>query len=215
MKNSCILWWYPCRVNSSSLYLWNCISMADVLSWNCLNHNFASESEIWGDLENQKHQNSKITLLQQNVTSNTCRCSVKIKNAHVFLVNAPYTCLDYWHGNHLMKVMVFSSIFFKLLLISFSRFKKFWNICPMEHLLSRLEADSRPVSRRIVNLLMNSFFPINQPEDVWCERCVTLIQMNPAAARKFYQYAYEFTAPTNIGKVQNLVSLWNYWYHTM
>lgn len=80
----------------------------------------------------------------------------------------------------------------------------------MEHLLSRLEADSRPVSRRIVNLLLNSFFPTGQPEDVWCERCVTLIQMNPAAARKFYQYACEFTAPTNIGKAQNIVSLWNY-----
>ncbi|NWH32279.1 CNDG2 protein, partial [Chloropsis hardwickii] len=78
---------------------------------------------------------------------------------------------------------------------------KFWNICPMEHLLSRLEADSRPVSRSIVNLLLNSFFPSSQPEDVWCERCVTLIQMNPAAARKFYQYAYEFTAPTNIAKL--------------
>lgn len=85
----------------------------------------------------------------------------------------------------------------------------------MEHLLSRLEADSRPVSRRIVNLLLNSFFPTGQPEDVWCERCVTLIQMNPAAARKFYQYACEFTAPTNIGKAQNIVSLWNYWYHAM
>lgn len=71
----------------------------------------------------------------------------------------------------------------------------------MEHLLTRLEVDSRPVSRRLVNLLFNSFLPVNQPEEVWCERCVTLIQMNPAAARKFYQYAYEYTAPTNIGKV--------------
>ncbi|EMP41121.1 Condensin-2 complex subunit G2 [Chelonia mydas] len=51
-----------------------------------------------------------------------------------------------------------------------------------------------------VNLLFNSFLPVNQPEEVWCERCVTLIQMNPAAARKFYQYAYEYTAPTNIAK---------------
>ncbi|XP_065522861.1 condensin-2 complex subunit G2 [Lathamus discolor] len=78
---------------------------------------------------------------------------------------------------------------------------KFWKICPMEHLLTRLEVDSRPVSRRIANLLFNSFFPVNQPENVWCERCVTLIQMNSAAARKFYQYAYEYTAPTNIAKL--------------
>ncbi|NXY56383.1 CNDG2 protein, partial [Callaeas wilsoni] len=88
-----------------------------------------------------------------------------------------------------------------LLKVKATKAAKFWNICPMEHLLSRLEVDSRPVSRRIVNLLLNSFFPTNQPEDVWCERCVTLIQMNPAAARKFYQYAYEFTAPTNIAKL--------------
>ncbi|NWU78108.1 CNDG2 protein, partial [Onychorhynchus coronatus] len=88
-----------------------------------------------------------------------------------------------------------------LLKIKATKAAKFWNICPMEDILTRLEADSRPVSRRIVNLLFNSFFPVNQPEDVWCERCVTLIQMNPAAARKFYQYAYEYTAPTNIAKL--------------
>ncbi|NXN71049.1 CNDG2 protein, partial [Himantopus himantopus] len=88
-----------------------------------------------------------------------------------------------------------------LLKIKATKAAKFWKICPMEHLLARLEVDSRPVSRRIVNLLFNSFFPINHPEDVWCERCVTLIQMNAAAARKFYQYAYEYTAPTNIAKL--------------
>ncbi|XP_075273602.1 condensin-2 complex subunit G2 [Opisthocomus hoazin] len=88
-----------------------------------------------------------------------------------------------------------------LLKIKATKAAKFWKICPMEHLLTRLEIDSRPVSRRIVNLLFNSFFPINQSEDVWCERCVTLIQMNSAAARKFYQYAYEYTAPTNIAKL--------------
>ncbi|XP_039564402.1 condensin-2 complex subunit G2 [Passer montanus] len=93
-----------------------------------------------------------------------------------------------------------------LLKVKATKAAKFWNICPMEHLLSRLEADSRPVSRRIVNLLLNSFFPSAQPEDVWSERCVTLIQMNPAAARKFYQYAHEFTAPTNIAKL--MLTIW-------
>ncbi|NXH19394.1 CNDG2 protein, partial [Bucco capensis] len=88
-----------------------------------------------------------------------------------------------------------------LLKVKATKAAKFWNICPMDHLLARLEVDSRPVSRRLVNLLFNSFFPINQPEDVWCERCVTLTQMNSAAARKFYQYAYEYTAPTNIAKL--------------
>lgn len=69
----------------------------------------------------------------------------------------------------------------------------------MEDILVRLEMDSRPVSRRLVSLIFNSFLPVNQPEEVWCERCVTLIQMNRAAARRFYQYAHEHTASTNIG----------------
>uniref|UniRef100_A0A8D0L9X4 Non-SMC condensin II complex subunit G2 n=1 Tax=Sphenodon punctatus TaxID=8508 RepID=A0A8D0L9X4_SPHPU len=88
-----------------------------------------------------------------------------------------------------------------LLKIKAVKAAKFWKICPIEHLLTRLEVDSRPVSRRLVNLLFSSFLPINQSEEVWCERCVTLIQMNPAAARKFYHYAYEYTTPTNIAKL--------------
>ncbi|XP_075683522.1 condensin-2 complex subunit G2 [Rhinoderma darwinii] len=88
-----------------------------------------------------------------------------------------------------------------LLKIKAVRAAKFWKMCPMEHLLARLETDSRPVCRRIVNLMFNSFFPVNQPEETWCERCVTLIQMNPGAARKFYQYTFEHTAPTNIAKL--------------
>uniref|UniRef100_A0A8I3NIV1 Non-SMC condensin II complex subunit G2 n=1 Tax=Canis lupus familiaris TaxID=9615 RepID=A0A8I3NIV1_CANLF len=82
---------------------------------------------------------------------------------------------------------------------------KFWKICPMEHILARLESDSRPVSRRLVNLIFNSFLPVNQPEEVWCERCVTLVQMNHAAARKFYQYAHEHTACTNIAKLIHVI----------
>ncbi|XP_048462087.1 condensin-2 complex subunit G2 [Rhincodon typus] len=92
-----------------------------------------------------------------------------------------------------------------LLKIKAARAAKFWKVCPMEHLLARLELDSRPVARRIVNLLFNSFFPVNQPEEVWCERCVTLVQMNPMAARKFYQYAHEHTAPTNIAKLMLVI----------
>nr|XP_056713102.1 condensin-2 complex subunit G2 [Euleptes europaea] len=88
-----------------------------------------------------------------------------------------------------------------LLKIKSVRAAKFWKICPIEHLLTRLEIDSRPVSRRLVSLLFSSFLPVDQPEEVWCERCVTLIQMNPAAARKFYQYAHEYTSPANIAKL--------------
>lgn len=92
-----------------------------------------------------------------------------------------------------------------LLKVKAAKAAKFWKICPMEHLLARLEIDSRPVARRIVSLLFNSFFPVNQPDEVWCERCVTLVQMNPMAARKFYQYAHEHTAPTNIAKLMLVI----------
>ncbi|KAJ8277591.1 hypothetical protein GJAV_G00077250, partial [Gymnothorax javanicus] len=88
-----------------------------------------------------------------------------------------------------------------LLKIKAVRAAKFWKVCSMEHILARLANDSSSVCKRIVNLLFNSFFPVNQSEEVWCERCVTLIQMNPAAARKFYLYAHAYTAPTNIAKL--------------
>ncbi|XP_048040750.1 condensin-2 complex subunit G2 isoform X1 [Megalobrama amblycephala] len=92
-----------------------------------------------------------------------------------------------------------------LLKIKGVRAAKFWKVCSLEHLLARLEMDSPPVSKRIVNLLFNSFFPVNQPETVWCERCVTLIQTNPGAARKFYQHAYLYTAPANIVKLMLVI----------
>ncbi|XP_038829154.1 condensin-2 complex subunit G2-like isoform X1 [Salvelinus namaycush] len=88
-----------------------------------------------------------------------------------------------------------------LLKIKAVRAAKFWKVSSMDHLLARLAVDSQPVSKRIVNLLFNSFFPVNQSVEVWCERCVTLIQMNPKAARTFYQYAHIYTAPTNIVKL--------------
>ncbi|XP_077124682.1 condensin-2 complex subunit G2 [Ranitomeya variabilis] len=92
-----------------------------------------------------------------------------------------------------------------LIKIKALRAAKFWKLCPMEHLLARLEVDSRPVCRRLVNLMFHSFFPVNEPEEIWCERCVALIQMNPTAARTFYQYTYEHTAPTNIVKLMLII----------
>ncbi|KAJ0022850.1 hypothetical protein NQD34_014984 [Periophthalmus magnuspinnatus] len=81
------------------------------------------------------------------------------------------------------------------------RAAKFWDVCHMDHLLARLATDTQSVSKRIVNLLFKSFFPVNEPEKEWCCRCITLIQMNPMAARKFYQFAFKHTAPTNIIKL--------------
>lgn len=174
------------------------------MSLNCLNQNFTGLSEIQRDLE--VYLSSKVMLSQQYVTS--------IKFWY-FGKKEKSSCFSHKCYLNLLRLLIWTTLnkgyhflfLFLTHLMSFSCFKKFWKICPMEHLLSRLEADSRPVSRRIVNLLFNSFFPFNHPEDVWCERCVSLIQMNSAAARKFYQYAYEYTAPTNIGKVPNLRGL--------
>ncbi|KAM7369819.1 hypothetical protein PAMP_011110 [Pampus punctatissimus] len=81
------------------------------------------------------------------------------------------------------------------------RAAKFWDICSMDHLLARLAIDSHPVSKRIVDLLFKSFLPVNESEREWCCRCITLIQMNPMAARKFYRFAHKHTAPTNIIKL--------------
>ncbi|XP_051267133.1 condensin-2 complex subunit G2 isoform X2 [Dicentrarchus labrax] len=81
------------------------------------------------------------------------------------------------------------------------RAAKFWDVCNMDHLLARLAIDSQSVSKRIVDLLFKSFFPVNESEREWCCRCITLIQMNPMAARKFYQLAHKHTAPTNIIKL--------------
>ncbi|CAL8292272.1 unnamed protein product [Lota lota] len=88
-----------------------------------------------------------------------------------------------------------------LLKVKAVRAAKFWDVCNMDHLLARLALDSQPVSKRIVDLLFKSFFPVNESENEWCCRCITLIQMNPRAARKFYQNAYLHVAPTNIVKL--------------
>ncbi|XP_068160430.1 condensin-2 complex subunit G2 [Antennarius striatus] len=88
-----------------------------------------------------------------------------------------------------------------LIKVKAMRAAKFWDVCNMEHLLARLAIDSQSVSKRIVDLLFKSFFPVNESEREWCCRCITLIQMNPMAARKFYQYAHKHTAPTNIIKL--------------
>lgn len=82
---------------------------------------------------------------------------------------------------------------------------QFWDVCSMDHLLARLAIDSLSVSKRIVDLLFKSFFPVNEPEKEWCCRCITLIQMNPMAARKFYQFAHKHTAATNISEEQKFV----------
>lgn len=77
---------------------------------------------------------------------------------------------------------------------------QFWDVCTVEHLLARLATDTQCVCKRITNLLLRSFFPVNESEAEWCRRCVTLIQMNPMAARQFYLHVHLHVEPTNVGK---------------
>ncbi|XP_075068212.1 condensin-2 complex subunit G2 isoform X1 [Mixophyes fleayi] len=144
--------------------------------------------------------------LAADVSSADVRCSVfkcltillDNKLGHPLLEQMLPTLKNSLHDNSEKVRVAFVDMLLKIKAV---RAAKFWKMCPMEHLLARLEIDSRPVCRRLVNLMFNSFLPVNQPEEIWCERCVALIQMNPGAARRFYQYAYEHTAPTNIAKL--------------
>ncbi|XP_025083646.1 condensin-2 complex subunit G2-like isoform X1 [Pomacea canaliculata] len=73
-----------------------------------------------------------------------------------------------------------------LLKVKSIRAIKYWNICPIEHLLARLEVDSQPIVRRIVELLFPSFMPLDQSPQEQILRCITLIESNPGAARVFW-----------------------------
>ena len=61
---------------------------------------------------------------------------------------------------------------------------------PVDHLLARLEIDSSVVARQIVQLLFNSYMPVDKPLDVQVSRAIHLVRSNHGAARKFYLHAY-------------------------
>ncbi|KAK7482349.1 hypothetical protein BaRGS_00026368, partial [Batillaria attramentaria] len=82
---------------------------------------------------------------------------------------------------------------------------KYWDIAPIEHLLARLELDSQPVVRRIVELLFPSFFPLNQTPQEQVSRCVTLIESNLSAARVFFLHAPRHMTLTDTVKYMALL----------
>jgi len=92
-----------------------------------------------------------------------------------------------------------------LLAVKGVRSIKFWTICPLEHLLARLEVDKPFICRRIVKLLFNSYFPPDQGDEVKLERCIHLVQSNRAASRRFYQYCGEMLEVS--GAVQLMVAV--------
>ena len=70
---------------------------------------------------------------------------------------------------------------------------KYWDICPLDHILARLEVEkSTIICTKIVDLIFNSFFPVSEDEDTKIRRCIYLIQQNQTASRKFYNFCPKF-----------------------
>ncbi|CAG5134282.1 unnamed protein product, partial [Candidula unifasciata] len=78
------------------------------------------------------------------------------------------------------------AMFDLLLKVKGLRAIKFWNLVPLEHILSRLQVDSAPIVRRIMKLIHPSFVPLQEAAGEQVSRCVTLVKLNMAAARQFY-----------------------------
>jgi len=62
---------------------------------------------------------------------------------------------------------------------------------PVDHLLARMELDSSVVAKRLVQLLFNSYLPVDKSLDVQVERAIQLVRTNHGAARKFYLHVYQ------------------------
>ena len=75
-----------------------------------------------------------------------------------------------------------------------------------EHLLERLVLDQkRPqVTKRLTNLLLNSYFPRGVSVSKLLNRCVSFIQRSPKAAEVFYKHAH---LHVGTGAVVKLVSV--------
>ena len=97
------------------------------------------------------------------------------------------------------------TVLVRFFFFSLSFVLKYWNIVSMENLLAQLVEDSAPVARRLVSLLFNSLQPLDRAGEVQIERCIALIQTNPAASRVFYQYAHRHMSVTTAGR---LLSEW-------
>ncbi len=70
------------------------------------------------------------------------------------------------------------------------RMIQYWQVCPLDSLLARLAVEQHTsVSKGIAQLLLNSFWPMNDGEqdENRIKRCVYLIKKNRAASRKFYE----------------------------
>ncbi|XP_042232394.1 condensin-2 complex subunit G2-like [Homarus americanus] len=80
--------------------------------------------------------------------------------------------------------------FVKLLLkVKSSKVIRYWDIIPVPHLLHRMEEDKPVVCKLLTQLLLSSFHPVHQEDEEILQRCLSLLEENRAAARRFYRYA--------------------------
>ncbi|XP_015921624.1 condensin-2 complex subunit G2 isoform X1 [Parasteatoda tepidariorum] len=64
---------------------------------------------------------------------------------------------------------------------------RYYDIVPLSHLLARMEEDPA-VSKLIVNLIHNSYFPKNEHPNVWMCRCAEMIKSNRESSREFFRH---------------------------
>jgi condensin-2 complex subunit G2 len=76
---------------------------------------------------------------------------------------------------------------------------RFYDIVPIEHLLTRLAID-KMLGKRITSLLLNSYFPYNKESSEQMKRCLVLLQANTAAAINFYSYVPALAPIGNVAK---------------
>lgn len=88
-----------------------------------------------------------------------------------------------------------------LLVVKGMKSIKFWNVCPMEDLMTRMECDTAHVAKRIVALVIDSFQGTKVDLSQQVDRCIYLLQVYPEAARRFYQLAQSHLSSANAAQL--------------
>ena len=87
-----------------------------------------------------------------------------------------------------------------LLTIKNIRDIKFWDIVSIEHLLSRLEVEKTSNAKRLVQLLVSSYFPIAKSDETKVVRFLHMTRANPKASRMFARFLHQVVSEDDIGK---------------
>lgn len=76
---------------------------------------------------------------------------------------------------------------------------KFYDISPVEHLLARLAID-HALSKKITELLLNSYFPHTKEGSEQVKRCLVLVKANAKSAEVFYSQVPNFAPVSAVCK---------------